>query len=130
MTYNRRKFIHKFTLLLTGLPFALQAQSHKEYNCFKLTTTKVAGLQHNDASDFRFSQDQTLRLQREPNNPYDRYAVALFHKDRKIGYIPKENSRIIASLLDNGVVLEPKVRYFDESRPLWERLWVSVWQVG
>ena len=116
--------------MLIGLPFALQAQGQKECKSFKLTTLKVAGLQHYDALDVEFSQGQTLQLHRESDNPYDRYAVSLYRDDMKIGYIPKENSRIIASLIDNGVALETKVRYFDASRPLWERLWISIWQVG
>jgi hypothetical protein len=130
MISNRRKFIHKFTLLLTGLPFALQAQGQKECKSFKLTTTKVAGLQYNDASGTHFTDNQRLQFKREHDNAYDKYAVAIYAYDKKVGYIPKENSRIIASLLDNGIMLEAKVRYFDADKPAWERLWISVWQVG
>jgi hypothetical protein len=61
MISNRRNFLHRFTLLLTGLPFALQAQGQKECKSFKLTTTKVAGLQYNDASSIHFTDNQRLQ---------------------------------------------------------------------
>lgn len=45
-----------------------------------------------------------LLLVREPRNPYDKHAVALFTLDRQqVGYIPMEVSSAVAAELDSGV---------------------------
>lgn len=42
-----------------------------------------------------------LRLVREPQNPFDPFAVALFDaKNRKLGYIPRNENKVVAQLLD------------------------------
>lgn len=43
-----------------------------------------------------------LELKREPDNKYDKFAIALFFEKNKIGYIPKESNEVIARLLDAG----------------------------
>jgi hypothetical protein len=43
-------------------------------------------------------------LVREPENPYDEYAVALFTlRGQQVGYIPAEISSVIAESLDWGI---------------------------
>jgi len=91
---------------------------------------KVAGLQYGQVSNGTFMPTDTLVLVREPNNTYDKYAVAIYKDTKRVGYIPRENARIIASLLDNGKELEAEVRYFDKEKDVWNRLWVGIWQVG
>lgn len=125
---SRRKFIQGLSTLFATMPLALLA--HKKPKGFKLTTLKVAGLQYGDAVDTDFSKQQPLTLLREHSNKYDRYATAIYYQGKKVGYIPRENSRIIASLIDNGVSLDASVRYFDMDAKSWERMWVSIWQVG
>ncbi|MDQ7046556.1 MAG: HIRAN domain-containing protein [Sulfurovum sp.] len=89
----------------------------------------MAGLQYGETIHTTFTPKEKLRLDRESHNAYDKYAVALYKQDKKVGYIPKVHSRIIASLLDNGVELDVEVRYFDKDKEPWDRLWVSIWQV-
>lgn len=96
----------------------------------KLTTLKVAGLQYAECANRHFVPKEPLRLQREADNLYDKYAVAVYRGEKKVGYIPKANSRIIASLIDSGVSLNAEVRYFHMEKEPWERLWVSVFKVG
>ena len=46
-----------------------------------------------------------LILKREPNNPYDSFAVAVLTKDgQSIGYIPKEKSRQISVNMNSGMI--------------------------
>ena len=93
----------------------------------KLTTLKVAGLQYGELPKHPFLADERVTLIRQPNNDYDKYAVAIYYMGMHVGYIPRTNSRIIASMLDAGVVLRAHVRYYDANKEPWERLWVSVW---
>ncbi|MDY0401993.1 MAG: HIRAN domain-containing protein [Sulfurovum sp.] len=130
MIWNRRKFIQRLSLAFTGLTLGALASDKRKQTGFKLTTLKVAGLQYHNAKAREFMLREKLCLIREKDNPYDRYAVALYSGELKVGYIPKENSRIFASMLDNGMALDVEVRYFDKNKPIWERLWVSVWQKG
>ena len=96
----------------------------------KLTTLKVAGLQYGECSDSIFNNSDVLTLVREPHNPYDKYAVVIYKEKQKVGYIPRTNSRIIASLIDAGEKIEAKVRYFHPHKEPWERLWISLYRVG
>jgi hypothetical protein len=78
--------------------------------------TKVAGVRRRmrELQRDAFAPMQVLKLRREPGNPYDSNAVAVF--DRKgrtpIGYVPFDDAPAIAALLDSGTRLD--------SRCLWE----------
>lgn len=43
-----------------------------------------------------------LSLKQEPDNNFDNYAVALFYKDTKLGYIPKNSNKEISKFLQMG----------------------------
>ncbi len=43
-----------------------------------------------------------LRLEYEPDNPYDEWAVAIYLEDYKLGYIPRQSNAFIARLLKLG----------------------------
>ncbi len=123
----RREFFKKLALLVTTLPLGLYAKRNEDKNWVKLTTLNVAGLQYGEMAEHTFSPNEELKAVREPDNPYDRYAVALCKENRRVGYIPRTNSRIIASLLDSEHNLRIRVRHFESEREAWDRLWVSIW---
>ena len=51
-----------------------------------------------------------MRLVREPKNPFDSFAVALFDaKNRKLGYLPRKENKVVAKLLDAQKNLYAKV---------------------
>lgn len=125
---TRRVFVKRLSVVLPI--FAFGHKNNSTNHKIKLTTLKVAGVQYGKCASDNFSPTEILDYRREKENIYDSYAVALYSRGKKVGYIPKENSRIIASLLDYGTVLHIEVRYFDETKEPWKRLWVSVYQVG
>lgn len=43
-----------------------------------------------------------LSLKREPTNTYDKYAIEIYYKDLKLGYVPKQESRKLSLLLKYG----------------------------
>lgn len=43
-----------------------------------------------------------LKLIREADNKFDPYAVAIYHKDYKLGFIPEGQNQTISQLLDLG----------------------------
>ena len=41
-----------------------------------------------------------LDLRPEPDNAYDSSAVAVYFRDRKIGYVPREKNRLVRAMFD------------------------------
>jgi hypothetical protein len=53
----------------------------------------------------RFSPGTQLRLVREPDNPHDPNAIAVYSQDNKAGYVPASRAKVLAKLMDSGVKL-------------------------
>jgi len=127
MLYLRRVLIKQLGMMIVGTLATRAKPNERSANIVKLTTLKVAGVQYGECADTVFVPDEPLRLVPEPSNPYDRYAVAIYRRDARVGYIPRTNSRMVASLIQSGMQLHATVRYFKPDKEPWERLWVSVW---
>jgi hypothetical protein len=72
-----------------------------------------------DAVEPRLQAGDVLRLRREPENPYDTLAIAVYDpRGAHLGYIPRAKNQVLARLLDAG-------------RPLHARLtgkeWLNYW---
>lgn len=69
---------------------------------------RVAGMRHyRGASDVK--EGDSVRLEREPHNSYETCATAILTEGgEKVGYVPQQYARLIAALLDRGVLLESK----------------------
>lgn len=58
----------------------------------------------------RMHMNEPVELMREPNNIYDSNAILVVDRDGNgLGYIPRDRTRQIASLIDSGVKLEVTV---------------------
>ena len=57
-----------------------------------------------------------LEMRREPENPHDPKAVALYFNGKKLGYIPKEIAPSIVALLDQKANLFAVVSHIREMR--------------
>ena len=60
---------------------------------------------------YKIAKNQEVFLVREPDNKYDKYAIALYvlidNKEReKLGYIAKQENYILSKLLDNKYSLK------------------------
>ncbi|MEW8524506.1 MAG: HIRAN domain-containing protein [Candidatus Thiodiazotropha endolucinida] len=89
-----------------------------------LQESPLAGFQyHRAASIWPFLRvGEHLHLKREPSNPHDRYAVAVWFKNEHLGYIPRRENRTLARLLDQGERLETTiVRLLEEENP-WRKI--------
>lgn len=56
----------------------------------------------------------------EPDNPYDPEAVAIYYKDKKLGYVPKDKNSLISKFLYFGHndIFEALIQYANkESHP-------------
>jgi len=49
---------------------------------------------------------EALRLKREPCNPYDSNAIAVYFKNDMLGFIPSNKNELLAQKMDQGELLE------------------------
>jgi len=83
----------------------------------------VAGVRHyelcSDKTDNRctikipLSKGEVLRLEAEPSNEYDPYAVAVFKDNYKIGYIPTFYSKAVSEAIKGQLEVNVIVKEFD-----------------
>ncbi|MCF6280884.1 MAG: HIRAN domain-containing protein [Candidatus Polarisedimenticolaceae bacterium] len=93
-----------------------------------LQESPLAGFQYHRANGvWAFLQmGALLRLKREPHNPHDANAVAVWFMNDKLGYIPRNENSRLAALMDRGEKLEVRIsKLLDEDDP-WQRVRFSV----
>lgn len=77
----------------------------------------LAGFAYYDGLDVidELTTGTTVDLLAEPTNPYDYEAVAIFYKDKKLGYIPKDKNSLISRMLfyGHGDLLEARIQMVD-----------------
>ncbi len=72
-----------------------------------LATVFVAGFSHYDGPETEslLEAGMPLQLNRQPHNRYDRYTIEVLSGEAKLGYIPRAENKIIAKLMDKGVLV-------------------------
>jgi hypothetical protein len=82
----------------------------------------VAGFPYHEGPRLidRLAVGGRLRLVREPDNPHDPLAVAIYHQDDRIGYVPRERNRGIADRLDRGAPLDCRITAIDPEEGAYE----------
>ena len=89
-----------------------------------LQESPLAGYQYHRASGvWSFLRvGEVLRLHREPANPHDPNAIAVWYKNEHLGYVPRRENRTLAQLMDRGERLEARiVRLLEDENP-WRRI--------
>jgi hypothetical protein len=73
----------------------------------------IAGFTYYDGVDvfYELKIGTELDFKAEPTNPFDAYAVMIYYKDTKLGYVPREANNVISKLLNCGYtnVFEVKI---------------------
>ncbi len=89
-----------------------------------LQESPVAGFQFHrgEAVWPRLRVGAPLTLRREPTNPHDSRAVAVYLGADQIGYVPRRENLAIATLLDQGVRLQARVTRLRTTPDPWERV--------
>jgi hypothetical protein len=62
-----------------------------------------------------------LDLMREPENPHDADAIAVYWRGYQLGYLPREENRTLARLLDGGAELRAQVVSTCPAAEPWEQ---------
>jgi len=129
---ERRNFIK--TLL--GLPLLIPSKdafNKPEIECNNKTIliqeSPVAGFQYYEGKRLwkKLSMKDTLKLIREPDNPYDENAVEIYWKERKLGYLPRVENTAVAQMMDQGQEITARIKSKQKSWNPWECLTVEGW---
>jgi len=99
-------------------------------NTIYLQSVRIAGMKYYVKDGFILLERDKIKLKREPDNVYDKYAIELFTvKGEKIGYIPAKTNKIFARLMDGGKMLTAEVRtvdyYFEKLQEVWIRIFLN-----
>ena len=116
---DRRSFLNNLTLVSGGvmLPGMVmpepEQQPVKELRFEKIYENSIRGLCYYDFDrvKHRVQPGDKLHLYREPENPYDRYAVEVFWGDYKLGYLPRGENKVLFSLLSKGIEYFSTINY-------------------
>ena len=92
--------------------------------------TRVAGTMHVTGIDElagKLSEGDRLRLERDPGNTRDRWAIRVFDGEgNRLGFVPADINEILARLMDGGKRLYAEVADV-ELRGSWWRIGMGVW---
>jgi hypothetical protein len=99
-----------------------------------LIDVPVAGLQFYEGMKPEVARSlgtgDPLILKREPENPHDEKAVEVYTlSGRKLGYLPRRDNGVIASLLDQGIGIEAELCFLDAGTQSPGYPWVRICQV-
>ena len=70
-----------------------------------------------------------LTMRRQPDNEVDEYAIGLYYKEHRIGWVPMKDNLVMARLMDAGKMFNCKVVYIKRKDPSWPRINVSIYMV-
>ena len=128
-TMQRRKF---FRALFGGIGAAI-ASRHV------LAGDSTVLIQESPIAGFQFHRGnaiwpslcvgEKLSLVRESFNEHDRDAVAVYFNNEKLGFVPRQENRAIAQMLDRGENLEARIASAMDEEDPWRRIGISIFLV-
>ena len=94
----------------------------------EIYTGFIAGYQYysGEKSEHLFSSAEEVKLVREPFNPFDPNAIAVYFKEQKIGFIPMVDNTILTKMIDQNMPLTARIKSIRLQQPTWERVEISV----
>ena len=127
---QRREFLKLLSVLPYLAPGIVVAASHTPAGRkLLIQNSPLAGYAYYQGeSVWRLLQiSDPLHLSREPNNPYDRQAVAVYWRRHKLGFVPRVANTAISQMLDHGVPMQVQITRLDASDNLWKRIRFSMY---
>ncbi|MEZ5195249.1 MAG: HIRAN domain-containing protein [Bacteroidales bacterium] len=124
---KRSQFINNL-LALGGLNL-LPANVFKSYDKYYLLQFFVAGFRFYKGMELLESMNEgdLLELLREPENPHDECAIALYWNNEKIGFIPRDENALLSRLIDaNALDLIAEISHLNKEVEPWENVHVAV----
>jgi len=92
----------------------------------------LAGFQYHAAPRLwpELRQGEALTLRREPENPHDPRAIAVFRGTDQLGYLPRAENDVVSRALDEGRRLDARISRLREGSDPWQRVELEVFLVS
>lgn len=128
---QRREFLKALIIL----PFAsflhpspFQSTAYQRGRSYILIESVVVCSRFNDELKVwpRMNPGNLLWLEREPDNPYDPLAVAVYFEKNKLGYLPRAENGLVSHMMDTGEDLRAMITWLDDSKNKWKRVGIRV----
>ena len=129
---NRSAFIKTFIIsgfgLLTVKGVAKSAFTVAEEKTTALLKCYIAGYAYYRGEEVidQLKPDLILDLKREPENPYDNKAIAIYFENHKLGFIPRVNNKVIANIMDQKMPVFAKILKINPGNEVWDKVEVEV----
>lgn len=131
---NRIDFLRQLvvggtSIFLLGRHIGNKAEEKKEVREIRLTSKYIAGFQFYHGVDMepQLRENDGLTLKREPENRHDCYAVEVYRGDDKLGYLPREENRVVARMMDQKINVRGRITKIYPDSPLWHRVKMKVY---
>jgi len=128
---NRIDFLKQ--LLLGGSSIFLLG-SHVEKKAagkreVRLTSRYIAGFQYYRGAEIenQLRVNDSLILKREAENRHDCYAVEVYHGSNKLGYLPREENRVVARMMDQNIEVKGRIIKINPESEEWHRVKMKVY---
>jgi hypothetical protein len=72
-----------------------------------IASVKLNGVRFHNPKMLWIWKSHPVQLVREPQNEYDKRAIAVFMYGKKIGYVAKEQNYALSQMMDNGAFSNP-----------------------
>lgn len=89
----------------------------------------IAGTSYRDLEETEplLQENESFTLRREPHNPHDSHAIAIFdRRGTHLGYVPRNDNKVLSRLMDAGKFMYAKLttkRWCDE----WLKLNIEIY---
>ncbi|GMR21442.1 MAG: HIRAN domain-containing protein [Gammaproteobacteria bacterium] len=128
---KRRGFLQALAALVAGAGASPMAPPAMAGTAKRITIqeSSLAGFQYHAGPHIweRFAVGKPLDLLREPGNPYDRRAVAVFYDEFKIGYVPRSQNTAVSQMMDRGEQVNANISVLQTGDNPWRRVQLEVW---
>lgn len=118
------------SMLGIGALAQMPVEFSKVYQKIYLLQCFVRGFQYYEGPKLIKSLNETknLTLVREPDNEHDKYAIALYFENQKIGYIPRETNKILSRMIDADLIkIHVEITHLEPKAATWENVRVAVY---
>lgn len=94
-----------------------------------LNSPYIAGFQYYNGSELEkyLKKNDELTLQRQPENPHDYFAVEVFRKNQKLGYLPRTDNKIVARMMDQSVKVKARIGHINPEEGAYRRIKLRVY---
>jgi len=123
---KRSDFIKSFGLGASGLIIPAHLAKQRPV---KIYDNYVRGLVYYSYTKLEntIKEGDELLLQREADNKYDSFAIAVYYDSLKLGYIAAYENIVLANMMDAEVKLHAFVNYLNTERAITQKLSIEVY---